>query len=251
MKQIALKFLMVIALVFLLIPGHALATTLGFGGILTSNGSDIEVLVAVNNADLINQLQGYLNPNLTIPPGPGVAPTNLALNTQNGLALCLYSTAATCGGGGFAGATGLAPLIATPPPPAGTEVLFSIFIAANQGVYTYSAYTVYTGPGTRNPDGQTHDNVTTDGLGIDGTQLFDVGFEDLLTCSSGPLSPCQPSPPALPNSDRDFNDTHYIYYGLQPPSVPEPTSLVLMGFGLVGLSAWRRRQKTKSDQEGN
>jgi hypothetical protein len=54
-----------------------------------------------------------------------------------------------------------------------------------------------------------------------------VGMEDLLASQGG---------------DFDYNDLIFGFYGIEVPSVPEPMTLSLLGVGLVGLAAIRRRR---------
>ena len=54
-----------------------------------------------------------------------------------------------------------------------------------------------------------------------------VGMEDLLASQGG---------------DFDYNDLIFGFYGIATPSVPEPMTLSLLGVGLVGLAAIRRRR---------
>jgi len=45
----------------------------------------------------------------------------------------------------------------------------------------------------------------------------------------------------LANSDRDFNDLIFAFAPLQTSKVPEPTTILLLGLGLVGLAGLRRK----------
>jgi hypothetical protein len=46
---------------------------------------------------------------------------------------------------------------------------------------------------------------------------------------------------ALAGSDRDFNDLIFAFAPLQTSKVPEPTTILLLGLGLVGLAGLRRK----------
>ena len=47
---------------------------------------------------------------------------------------------------------------------------------------------------------------------------------------------------ASQGGDFDYNDLIFGFYGIATPSVPEPMTLSLLGVGLVGLAAIRRRR---------
>lgn len=102
---------------------------------------------------------------------------------------------------------------------AGTELEFAIYVL-NTGE------TFYSGPGIRNPDGLAH--VKTDDA-IVAPEIW-VGFEDLLG-----------------GGDMDFDDVQFKFSNVasasELPSVPEPTTVALLGLGLGSLAVASRRRK--------
>jgi len=242
-----LGIVMFLALGLFLVPGAAFATTNGQGGILTSQGADISVQILANNA-------GFTE-NLFVLDAANVA-HNISAASNTGATFCIYAAnGVSCGANSLA--NGKNAIIAGNVPVAGTEVVFGVQIPGNQTVgtttYTYNTYNVFTGPAARNADDLTHNNNSVDGPQPGGGNLENVGFEDLEGQAPTPFgTPCTDghgnpfSNGNLPCSDRDFNDTVYLFSGVNPfiPSTTsEPSSLLLLGSGLAGLSgiAWRRR----------
>jgi hypothetical protein len=96
----------------------------------------------------------------------------------------------------------------------GTELEFRLFVTNTQNNF-------FSGPASRNPDGVAHARVQSDWMPI--TTL--VSFEDLF---NGPFN---------------YNDLSFSFSNTAAtPSVPEPTSLILLGTGLVGLAASFRKR---------
>ena len=95
----------------------------------------------------------------------------------------------------------------------GQELMFGIFVRNTGNRFLMGA-------ASRNPDNQLHAAVNSIGGGA-----FIVGFEDLFG-----------------GGDRDFDDYNFRFAGgLATAAVPEPSTLVLVGIGLVGMAKRRRR----------
>lgn len=120
--------------------------------------------------------------------------------------------------------------------PVGTRVslgVHSAFTPLIFGLYVHELDRwYYSGDGSHNPDGNIHARLINGMTG--GAPSVEMGFEDL--CK--PWEPCASDPLT---SDWDYND-HRINLE-NATSAPEPVSMALLGTGLAGLAAVRRRRK--------
>ncbi len=98
----------------------------------------------------------------------------------------------------------------------GTELIFRLFVQ-NTGEH------FLTGPGIRNPDGLPHARVQNNWQ----PQTTLVSFEDLLN---------------LPEYPDGFNDLSFSFTNTSTAVVPEPSSVALVGLGVVALFFVRRRR---------
>jgi len=99
---------------------------------------------------------------------------------------------------------------------AGTELVFRLHVNNTQTDY-------YTGLASRNSDNHFHARVEENWA--PNTTL--VSFEDLF---NGPF---------------DFNDLSFSFTNTRTTQVPEPGSILLLGLGLAGVAAARRRKAAK------
>ena len=98
----------------------------------------------------------------------------------------------------------------------GTELIFRLHV--NNTGFDY-----FTGPASRNPDSQLHARVQQNFL--PGESL--VSFEDLFN---------------IPEGANGFNDLSFSFSNTTSgPSIPEPTSLLMLGVGVAGAAVRRRR----------
>ena len=118
--------------------------------------------------------------------------------------------------------------------PIGTEIDLGLFSAGTELVFrldvSNTGLSYFTGDAQRNPDGLEHALTITGFDAVTSTYLTDVGFEDLYN-----------------GGDRDYNDLSFrLFNVIDPPSIPEPASIALLGLGIAGMSYQRRRKTAKA-----
>jgi hypothetical protein len=100
----------------------------------------------------------------------------------------------------------------------GTELMFRMLVHD-------TGYNYYSGPSSRNPDGDPHARVQDEW--VPGSTL--VSFEDLY---------------GTPEGVNGYNDLSFSFTNTRSSTVPEPSTLMLLGVGVVGLVTGARRKRS-------
>lgn len=204
----------------------AMAALVVFASAMTAK-ADIVVLTSVDNTGTDNVLLNTAT-NVTVVTGT-VGPDNLVVNfTSTGGTL----SAPASGQARVTGGTGNAPY---------TQLSFSL---DNGGTFTNAVFNI-------NAETNGSVQITVEGINITGgtfvnTFTVDANGENFFTVHAinGQLIT---KISLLGINGATFEDTRQIRLGGfgQPEVIPEPTTMILLGSGLIGVAASLRRRKKK------
>jgi hypothetical protein len=139
---------------------------------------------------------------------------------------------------------GLANFFVNQSTPIGTSAALGIFGTGVEIEFAMNDLSVpaiwYTGPGSRNADGDVHANVTTNIADISG--LSAASYAYAATFAAGTVFVGFEDRPGN-QSDFDYNDLVFaVVNGRTARLVPEPESLALLGAGLMAMVVGRRKR---------
>ncbi len=146
---------------------------------------------------------------------------------------------------------GLSPVFVNNATAVGTTISLGVFASGAEIEFTIvdSSFpaTFFSGPGSRNPDGQGHANVTTNIADIPGLSAESYAFAATLPAGTMFVGFEDRAGSA---SDFDYNDLVFAIQNATPADssaapavVPEPASFAVLGAGLAGLRMVRRRTR--------
>ncbi|MEW6609718.1 MAG: PEP-CTERM sorting domain-containing protein [bacterium] len=125
---------------------------------------------------------------------------------------------------------------------AGTELVFKLYV---HDIPLNITPTFFLGPADRNPDSRYHAQIDFDAPGLAANEAF-MEFEDFI--DQDPFTVAWDHPWGGP-AEPDYNDCRFKLSGVGRSPVPEPSTMYLLGCGLIGLVGYGRKKLSMREKK--